>query len=79
MFDGHNGSKVSSYVAQNLPAELLFGQLDHNQSDDEIKDVLLQVLFLFLTECLNSYPDPSLAPRIGLLLRFCLPSPRLTN
>ena len=52
MFDGHNGSKVSSYVAQNLPAELLFGQLDHNQSDDEIKDVLLQVLFLFLTNIL---------------------------
>lgn len=43
VFDGHDGSKLSNFVAQRIPAELLFDQLSGKETDQEIKDVLQQV------------------------------------
>lgn len=42
VFDGHDGSKLSNFVAQRIPAELLFDQLSGKETDQEIKDVLQQ-------------------------------------
>ena len=43
MFDGHDGSKVSKFAAQRMPAELLLGQLTGKTTDDAIQDVLVEV------------------------------------
>ena len=43
VFDGHDGSKIAHFAAQRMPAELLLGQLNNNNTDDEIKDILYQV------------------------------------
>jgi serine/threonine protein phosphatase PrpC len=43
VFDGIGGSKVAAYAAQNMPAEILLGQLVHKNTDDELKQVLHQV------------------------------------
>ncbi len=44
VFDGHDGSRVSDFSAQRMPAELLLGQLVGCQTDSDVKDVLRQVL-----------------------------------
>ena len=43
VFDGHDGSKVSKFAAQRMPAELLLGQLSGKVTDDQIKEVLIEV------------------------------------
>ena len=49
VFDGHDGSRVSDFAAQRMPAELLLGQLVSCQSDIDVKDVLRQVrVFTFI-------------------------------
>lgn len=42
VFDGHDSNKLSNFVAQRIPAELLFDQLSGKKTDQEIKDVLQQ-------------------------------------
>ena len=46
VFDGHDGSRVAHFAAQRMPAELLLGQLNNNNTDDEIKEILYQVGYL---------------------------------
>lgn len=36
VFDGHDGKAVAEYTAQKIPAELMFGQLDGKQTDEEV-------------------------------------------
>ena len=43
VFDGHDGSRVSDFSAQRMPAELLLGQLVACQTDSDVKDILRQV------------------------------------
>ena len=43
VFDGHDGSKVSNFATQRMPAELLLGQLMGKATDAEIEEVLRQV------------------------------------
>ncbi|CAG2199572.1 MAP3K7IP1 [Mytilus edulis] len=42
VFDGHDGSRVANFAAQRMPAELLLGQLNNNNTDEEIKEILYQ-------------------------------------
>jgi TAK1-binding protein 1 len=44
VFDGNDGSRVSAFAAQNMPAEILLGQLGNRNSDEDMKEVLRQVL-----------------------------------
>ncbi|CAG5135814.1 unnamed protein product, partial [Candidula unifasciata] len=46
VFDGHNGSRVADFAAQRMPAELLFGQLQSNYSDEEVKEALRQAFIV---------------------------------
>ena len=50
VFDGHDGSKVSKFAAQRMPAELLLGQLSGKTTDDDIKNVLIEVMILDLNQ-----------------------------
>lgn len=43
VFDGHAGERASEFVSQRLPAEILLGQLDKVESDEDVKTVLQQV------------------------------------
>jgi TAK1-binding protein 1 len=43
VFDGHDGSRVSNFATQRMPAELLLGQLSNKMSNAEIEDTLRQV------------------------------------
>lgn len=43
VFDGNNGSRVSAFAAQNMPAEILLGQLANRNSDEDLREVLRQV------------------------------------
>ena len=43
VFDGHDGSKVSKFAAQRMPAELLLGQLPRRNTDNDTKAVLIEV------------------------------------
>lgn len=43
VFDGHDGSRASNFAAQRMPAELVLGQLQGKQTDEEVKEVLHQV------------------------------------
>ncbi|XP_066563253.1 TGF-beta-activated kinase 1 and MAP3K7-binding protein 1 isoform X2 [Amia ocellicauda] len=42
VFNGYDGSRVSSFVSQTLTAELLLGQLNSSHSDSDVRRVLLQ-------------------------------------
>ncbi|XP_018598501.1 TGF-beta-activated kinase 1 and MAP3K7-binding protein 1 isoform X2 [Scleropages formosus] len=42
VFNGFDGSRVANFVAQRLPAELLLGQLNSNNSDADVRRILLQ-------------------------------------
>lgn len=42
VFDGHAGPKAADFTAQRLPAEILLGQLEGKENDDEIQRLLNQ-------------------------------------
>ena len=44
VFDGHDGSRVSNFAAQRMPAEILLGQLGGTNSEKDVKEVLRQVI-----------------------------------
>ncbi len=44
VFDGHDGSRVSNFAAQRMPAEILLGQLGGTTSEKDVKEVLRQVI-----------------------------------
>ncbi|XP_065559748.1 TGF-beta-activated kinase 1 and MAP3K7-binding protein 1-like isoform X2 [Artemia franciscana] len=46
MFDGHEGSHVSEFASQKMPAEILLGQLKESSSSAEVKEVLKQAFTL---------------------------------
>ncbi len=43
VFDGHDGSRVSHFAAQRMPAEILLEQLRGRTEDEKIKEILNQV------------------------------------
>ena len=43
VFNGYDGSRVTSFVAQRLSAELLLGQLSAEHTEADVRRVLLQV------------------------------------
>ena len=43
VFDGIGGSKVSAFASQNMPAEILLGQLANKNTDEDLKELLRQV------------------------------------
>ncbi|CAG2231349.1 MAP3K7IP1 [Mytilus edulis] len=55
VFDGHDGSRVANFAAQRMPAELLLGQLNNNNTDEEIKEILYQGISHY--EACKQYPD----------------------
>ena len=61
VFDGHDGSRVSNFAAQRMPAELLLGQLSDKTEDEQIKEILRQVAicvrYLQLGFFLQGVPD----------------------
>lgn len=44
VFNGYDGNRVTSFVAQRLSAELLLGQLSAEHTEADVRRVLLQVL-----------------------------------
>lgn len=50
VFNGYDGSRVSSFASQCLTAELLLGQLNSSHSDNDVRGILTQVgVFVFNT------------------------------
>lgn len=43
VFNGYDGNRVTSFVAQRLSAELLLGQLSAEHTEADVRRVLLQV------------------------------------
>lgn len=43
VFNGYDGSRVSSFASQCLTAELLLGQLNSSHSDNDVRGILTQV------------------------------------
>lgn len=50
VFNGYDGNRVTSFVAQRLSAELLLGQLSAEHTEADVRRVLLQVMMLGLAE-----------------------------
>jgi len=65
VFDGFNGAQVSDFVIKRLPAEVLFGQLVPDSSDEIVKDILRQAFVCVDKEYFESIGD-KLAQRMML-------------
>lgn len=50
VFNGYDGNRVTSFVAQRLSAELLLGQLSAEHTEADVRRVLLQVVMLGLAD-----------------------------
>lgn len=50
VFNGYDGNRVTSFVAQRLSAELLLGQLSAEHAEADVRRVLLQVAGLGLVD-----------------------------
>ena len=66
VFNGVDGSCVSDFAAQRLPAEILLGQLNDTTSPAEVKDVLREA-FLAVERSYFESIDDLLAERANLL------------
>lgn len=66
VFDGRDGSCVSDFAAQRMPAEILLGQLTEKSSPAEVKDVLREA-FLAVERSYFESIDDLLAERANLL------------
>jgi len=57
VFDGFHGAQVADFVMKRLPAEILFGQLTDNSSDEIVKDILKQAFVCVDKEYFESIGD----------------------
>ncbi|KAK2180507.1 hypothetical protein NP493_440g03014 [Ridgeia piscesae] len=69
VFDGHDGSRVSDFAAQRMPAELLLGQLAGCRTDIDVKDVLRQA-FVSVEKGFFETIDDVLAEKTNLRLQL---------
>uniref|UniRef100_A0A6Q2XIM6 TGF-beta-activated kinase 1 and MAP3K7-binding protein 1 n=1 Tax=Esox lucius TaxID=8010 RepID=A0A6Q2XIM6_ESOLU len=58
VFNGFDGSRVSSFVSQCLTAELLLGQLNSTQTDTDVRRILTQTFSQFEQAFLNLFSPP---------------------
>lgn len=66
VFNGMDGSCVSDFAAQRMPAEILLGQLNDTTSPAEVKEVLREA-FLAVERSYFESKDDLLAERANLL------------
>lgn len=66
VFDGSDGSCVSDFAAQRMPAEILLGQLTEKSSPAEVKEVLRDA-FLAVERSYFESIDDILAERTNLV------------
>lgn len=57
VFDGFHGAQVADFVMKRLPAEVLFGQLIPDSSDEIVKDILKQAFVCVDKEYFESIGD----------------------
>jgi TAK1-binding protein 1 len=57
VFNGIDGSCVSDFAAQRLPAEILLGQLNDNTSPAEVKEVLREAFLAVESSYFESIDD----------------------
>ncbi|CAI9719579.1 TGF-beta-activated kinase 1 and MAP3K7-binding protein 1-like [Octopus vulgaris] len=69
VFDGHDGSKLSNFVAQRIPADLLLGQLSGPKTDEEIKSILQQAFVAVERGYFETVNDP-LSEKAALQLQI---------
>ncbi|XP_051162943.1 TGF-beta-activated kinase 1 and MAP3K7-binding protein 1-like [Leptopilina boulardi] len=65
VFDGHEGTKAASFALQRMAAEILLGQLNGKNNDDEVREVLRQAFIAVERGYLDSIGD-ILAERASL-------------
>ncbi|GAB1600227.1 TGF-beta-activated kinase 1 and MAP3K7-binding protein 1-like [Argonauta hians] len=69
VFDGHDGSRLSNFVAQRIPADLLLGQLSGSKTDEEVKSILKQAFVAVEKGYFETVNDP-LSEKAALQLQL---------